>query len=79
MGLTGPAVRVANPLDAEKPFLRRSLMPGLLEALAYNAGRRQADVRLFEDGVVFSHPGEGAPRVVERAGAGGSRARRAAG
>ena len=72
VGLTGPAVRVANPLDAEKPFLRRSLMPGLLGALAYNASRRQPDVRLFEVGVVFSHPGEGAPRVVERAGAGGA-------
>ncbi|HEX3334471.1 MAG TPA: phenylalanine--tRNA ligase subunit beta [Acidimicrobiales bacterium] len=72
VGLTGEAVRVSNPLDAEKPFLRRTLMPGLLEALAYNAGRRQADVRLFEVGVVFSHPGEGAPRVVERAGAGGT-------
>ena len=72
VGLTGEAVRVSNPLDAEKPFLRRSLMPGLLGALAYNAGRRQADVRLFEVGVVFSHPGEGAPRIVERAGAGGT-------
>ena len=71
-GLTGPAVRVSNPLDAEKPFLRRSLMPGLLGALAYNASRRQPDVRLYEVGVVFSHPGEGAPRVVERAGAGGA-------
>jgi phenylalanyl-tRNA synthetase beta chain len=72
VGLTGPAVRVSNPLDAEKPFLRRSLMPGLLSALAYNASRRQPDVRLFEVGVVFSHPGEGAPRVVERSGAGGT-------
>jgi len=72
VGLTGPAVRVTNPLDAEKPFLRRSLMPGLLGALAYNAGRRQPEVRLFEVGVVFSHPDEGAPRVVERAGAGGA-------
>jgi len=71
-GLTGPAVRVANPLDAEKPFLRRSLMPGLLGALAYNASRRQPEVRLYEVGVVFSHPDEGAPRVVERAGAGGA-------
>ena len=71
VGLTGPAVRVANPLDAERPYLRRSLMPGLLGALAYNAGRRQPDVRLFEVGVVFSHPDEGSPRVVERAGAGG--------
>ncbi len=72
VGLTGPAVRVSNPLIAEEPFLRRSLMPGLLSALAYNAGRRQGAVRLFEVGVVFSHPEEGFPRVVERSGAGGS-------
>ena len=51
------------------------LLPGLLGALAYNAGRRQPDVRLFEVGVVFSHPGEGSPRVFERAGAGGSNGR----
>jgi phenylalanyl-tRNA synthetase beta chain len=70
--LVGPAVMVANPLDAEKPYLRRSLLPGLLGALAYNAGRRQPDVRLFEVGVVFSHPGAGLARVVERSGAGGA-------
>jgi phenylalanyl-tRNA synthetase beta chain len=70
--LIGPAVRVTNPLDAEKPYLRRSLLPGLLGALAYNASRRQPDVRLFEVGVVFSHPGAGKARVVERSGAGGS-------
>ena len=70
--LVGPAVLVANPLDAEKPFLRRSLLPGLLGALAYNASRRQPDVRLFEVGVVFSHPGAGLARVVERSGAGGA-------
>ena len=72
VGLTGEAVRVSNPLDAEKPFLRRSLLPGLLSALSYNADRRQGEVRLFEDGVVFSHPSEGRPRIVERAGAGGA-------
>jgi phenylalanyl-tRNA synthetase beta chain len=72
VGLTGEAVRVSNPLDAEKPYLRRSLLPGLLSALSYNAGRRQGDIRLFEDGVVFSHPSEGRPRIVERAGAGGA-------
>jgi phenylalanyl-tRNA synthetase beta chain len=72
VGLSGTAVRVANPLDAEKPFLRRSLMPGLLGALAYNASRRQPAVRLFEVGVVFSHPDDGAARVVERSGAGGT-------
>ena len=72
VGLQGPAVRVSNPLDAEKPYLRRSLMPGLLDALARNAGRRQHEVRLYEVGVVFSHPDEGSPRTVERAGAGGT-------
>jgi phenylalanyl-tRNA synthetase beta chain len=71
VGLEGEAVRVSNPLDEEKPFLRRTMLPGLLGALEYNASRRQTDIRLFEVGVVFSHPGEGAPRVVERAGAGG--------
>jgi phenylalanyl-tRNA synthetase beta chain len=72
VGLRGPAVRVSNPLIAEEPYLRRSLMPGLLGALAYNADRRQGSVRLYEVGVVFSHPDEGAPRVVERSGTGGS-------
>jgi phenylalanyl-tRNA synthetase beta chain len=72
VGLTGTAVRVSNPLMAEEPFLRRSLMPGLLGALAYNAGRRQGAIRLFEVGVVFSHPREGLPRIVERSGTGGT-------
>ncbi len=72
VGLRGPAVRVSNPLDAEEPYLRRTLMPGLLGALAYNAARRQGSIRLFEVGVVFSHPEQGAARVVERSGAGGS-------
>jgi phenylalanyl-tRNA synthetase beta chain len=72
IGLRGPAVRVSNPLVAEEPYLRRSLMPGLLGALAYNAGRRQGAIRLYEVGVVFSHPDEGAPRVVERSGPGGT-------
>jgi phenylalanyl-tRNA synthetase beta chain len=72
VGLRGPAVRVSNPLIAEEPYLRRSLMPGLLGALAYNADRRQGSIRLYEVGVVFSHPAEGGPRVVERSGTGGS-------
>ncbi len=72
VGLQGPAVRVSNPLVAEEPYLRRSLMPGLLGALTYNADRRQGSVRLYEVGVVFSHPDEGEPRVVERSGAGGA-------
>jgi phenylalanyl-tRNA synthetase beta chain len=72
VGLQGQAVRVSNPLIAEEPYLRRSLMPGLLGALVYNAARRQGSVRLYEVGVVFSHPDEGSPRVVERSGADGA-------
>ncbi len=74
IGLEGPAVEVANPLVSDESVLRRSLLPGMLRALAYNADRRQGSVRLFEVGTVFSHPDEHGGRVVERAGAGGARA-----
>jgi phenylalanyl-tRNA synthetase beta chain len=73
MGLEGPSVRVANPLVAEENALRRSMLPGMLQALAYNADRRQGDVRLFEVGTVFSHPDERG-RPVARSGAGGGSA-----
>lgn len=56
MGLDGPSVSVTNPLVAEESRLRRSLLPGLCRAVAYNFDRRQEDVRLFEVGVVFGHP-----------------------
>ncbi len=51
------AVVVTNPLVAEEPLLRTSLLPGLLAALAGNAGRRQLGVSLFEVGHVFRRPG----------------------
>ncbi len=71
IGLAGPAVRVTNPLAADEAHLRRSLLPGLLRALAYNADRRQGQLRLYEVGTVFSHPATGAGRRVPRAGEGG--------
>jgi phenylalanyl-tRNA synthetase beta chain len=70
MGLTGPSVAVANPLASEEGWLRRSMLPGLVRAVARNANRREGSVRLFEIGTVFSHPDE-AGRRVERSGAGG--------
>lgn len=73
MGLTGPAVRVANPLVAEEDVLRRSLLPGLLDAAVKNANRRSRDVRLFEVGTVFAHPSQDS-RTVLRSGAGGGAA-----
>jgi phenylalanyl-tRNA synthetase beta chain len=54
----GPAMRVANPLDASAPLLRRSLLPGLLDTLRRNHGRGLLDLELFEFGAVFL-PAEG--------------------
>ena len=73
IGLTGPAVEVANPLTADDRFLRRAQLPGLLRALAYNVDRRQGSISLFEIGTVFSVPDAAAPGATERAGAGGIR------
>jgi phenylalanyl-tRNA synthetase beta chain len=52
----GDGVHVANPLTPDEVVLRRSLLPGMLRALAFNADRRQSDVRLFEVGHVFPPP-----------------------
>ena len=51
------AVRVANPPTAEQPFLRRSLLPGLLQALARTISRGARGAALFEVGHAF-HPGD---------------------
>ncbi|NZA26335.1 phenylalanine--tRNA ligase subunit beta [Luteimonas sp. SJ-92] len=47
------AVALANPLSAELGAMRTMLLPGLVDALARNAARQQARVRLFEIGKVF--------------------------
>jgi phenylalanyl-tRNA synthetase beta chain len=54
----GASMRIANPLDAGAPLLRRSLLPGLLDALRRNRGRGLHDIALFEVGAVFT-PEEG--------------------
>ncbi len=46
-------VRLANPLSDDQPFLRTTLLPGLLAALRRNLSRGLLDVALFESGVVF--------------------------
>lgn len=55
-GLGEGGVTVTNPLTPDESVLRRSLLPGLLKALAFNVDRRQGDVRLFEVGHVFPPP-----------------------
>lgn len=49
-------LELTNPLTPEESVLRRSLLPGMLRALEFNASRRQGKVRLFEIGKVFSVP-----------------------
>ena len=63
MGLGGGEISVSNPLNPDESVLRRSLVPGLLRALAFNLNRRQAGVRLFEVGNVFPVPDHERVRV----------------
>ncbi len=60
-GLDGQSVEVENPLAAEESVLRRTLLPGMLRALAFNASHRYPDLRLFEIGHVFGWPRPGEP------------------
>ena len=52
-----PWIEVSNPLVESERFLRSSMLPGLIRAVAHNAERRQGDVRLFEVGSVFLRTG----------------------
>jgi phenylalanyl-tRNA synthetase beta chain len=54
MPLAAPSpVRIKNPMAENRDALRRSLLPGLLEALALNARQDQGGARLYELGAVF--------------------------
>jgi phenylalanyl-tRNA synthetase beta chain len=59
------AVRVANPLSAEHEYLRTSLRPGLLSALAANQKYEEGSIRLFEIGRVFFGRGNDLPEERE--------------
>ncbi|MCO6011351.1 phenylalanine--tRNA ligase subunit beta [Actinoallomurus purpureus] len=47
------ALRLANPLTEDEPFLRTTLLPALLRTLQRNIGRGLADVAVFETGLVY--------------------------
>jgi phenylalanyl-tRNA synthetase beta chain len=48
-----PSIKLANPLDGQAPFLRRSLIPGLIQVAHRNISRGLTDLSLFEMGTVF--------------------------
>jgi phenylalanyl-tRNA synthetase beta chain len=60
------APRVANPLNEDEPFLRTTLLPGLLRVLARNIGRGFGDLGLYEIGLVFrlGPDGQGVARIL---------------
>ncbi len=52
------ALVLANPLAEDQTLLRSTLLPGMIEVLAHNAGRRQVDLGFFELGTVFRRRGD---------------------
>lgn len=56
--LAAGALRLSNPLSAELAVMRTRLLPGLVQALAYNRARQNPRLRLFELGRHFVRDGE---------------------
>jgi phenylalanyl-tRNA synthetase beta chain len=54
---TAPVIELANPQSEEASVMRSSLVPGMLNMLAYNLNRGADHVRLFEAGSVFEATG----------------------
>jgi len=52
-GADAAQVRVANPMDGAAPFLRTTLLPGLLNVAHRNRSRGLVDVSIYEQGLVF--------------------------
>ncbi len=50
-------VELANPQSEEASVMRSSLVPGMLNMLAYNLNRGSGEVRLFEAGSIFEAKG----------------------
>ncbi len=47
------AVALRNPLDADRPLMRTTLLPGLLDTVQRNISRGNRDLLVFEIGSVF--------------------------
>lgn len=52
-----PVVELANPLSEEASIMRTTMVPGMLDMLAYNLNRGTGNVRLFEAGRVYELAG----------------------
>ena len=54
----GAQIELANPLSEEASVMRTSMVPGMLDMVAYNLNRSTDDVRLFEIGGVYEYTGD---------------------
>lgn len=61
-------VEVANPLSDEAPYLRTTLLPGLVAAARRNLSRGASEIALFEVGLVFRSGAEAGSVVPPRPG-----------
>jgi phenylalanyl-tRNA synthetase beta chain len=51
---SAPAVRLANAMQEEASEMRRSILPGLIDAAKRNHSRGLVDIAIFEEGSVFA-------------------------
>ncbi len=63
---SAPVVELANPQSEEASVMRSSLVPGMLNMLAYNLNRGADNVRLFEAGSIFEAAGAATMRAQAR-------------
>ena len=57
-GVGGEPLSLANPVDASKPHLRATLLPGILDAASRNFRHGSRHVALFEVGRAFGSEGD---------------------
>jgi phenylalanyl-tRNA synthetase beta chain len=63
---TAPEIDLANPISDEASVTRTSMVPSMLNMLAYNLNRGSDNVRLFESGNIFEASGADS-KLVEKA------------
>ncbi|PHX92699.1 MAG: phenylalanine--tRNA ligase subunit beta [Flavobacteriales bacterium] len=50
---TPDLIRLSNPLSSDMDVMRASIIPGLLQSVAYNINRKIQSVQLFELGLIY--------------------------
>ena len=63
--VSGEAVELINPMNADQSVMRQSLIPGLLHSVAHNQNHGVENIQLYETGAVFA-AAEGRKQPKER-------------